>query len=161
MHVSFPVEQVSPVTELRNTDEGNVITIMGITAGSLIGMIIIVVFVVWISKRSILQKSQQRVPDQAGNSNARRSEYQLDDLTNSPQETNDNGIGSVSSFEYLSYDGLYVRPFVQGIPTICSNCKYIEPPPSYNDNPMTPNESPPTYEEVLMDPSRFYLTIRI
>ncbi|KAK3578680.1 hypothetical protein CHS0354_002985 [Potamilus streckersoni] len=145
------VKPTSALTVLRSTDEGNIINIMGITAGSLIGLIIIVTFVAWIAKRG--RKSQRRVPG------LRSREYQEHDVTNIRQQHNANCISSVSSVEPPSYNGFFVHPFVQRIPTISSSCKYPEPPPSYSETSIAPYESPPTYEEVVTDPSRFILNI--
>ncbi|KAL3853784.1 hypothetical protein ACJMK2_017297 [Sinanodonta woodiana] len=85
----------------------------------------------------------------------RPRENPLQDITTIRQQPNTNGTGSTSSFESPSYNGIYVHPFVQRIPTISSS--YSDPPPSYSKISIAPYESPPTYQEAVSDHSRFNL----
>ncbi|KAK3578682.1 hypothetical protein CHS0354_002987 [Potamilus streckersoni] len=151
------VNQTSSDSDSRRPREGNVGTIVGIVTAVLIVMIVIVTIVVWIANR--VRKSQRRVPGHASGRYVSLRENPEQNVTSRIQQPNVDGIGSVSSFESPSYNGFYVHPFVQRIPTISSSCEYPEPPPSYSETQIATNESPPTYKEVLTDPTRFNLYI--
>ncbi|KAK3578677.1 hypothetical protein CHS0354_002980 [Potamilus streckersoni] len=135
---------------------GNVGAIVGISVGTLTGILIIVVFIlVWYGKR--ISVPNIRDAGHVTNTCLRPRENPVRNVTTIRQQHHADDMGSVSSFDSPSYNGLYVHPYVQRISTISNSCKYHGPPPSYNS--IQPKESLPTYEEVTRNPSKFNLYI--
>ncbi|KAK3578678.1 hypothetical protein CHS0354_002982 [Potamilus streckersoni] len=119
-----PDGKSSPCFRSGESGNGNIGSIVGIIIGTLLARLIIFALCIGlIAKCSGARKSQRRGSGYVGSRCLRPRENRVRNFDTIRQQHDANCMGSVSSFESPSYNGLYVQPYVQRISTISNSCK--------------------------------------